>query len=338
MIPEPLFGRHSGFWRREHVDKPLLRTRDFEPLKRGGRSGGAALHFENNKSIDPRELTAEVLLPDEPEGESDGDIMTSVTLPGICWTEALSGCPISMVEGGAWADPFLPDIESIESYLTAPPAVENSPWFTALVKGTESLAERTDGRFPIEQPLLRGPIDIMASAIGHGAIATAFIDFPDVAGAFLDVCTDIFNRTARAHLDAAPPFRDGRVIYGIWTPGEVVRTQLDNAVLFSPDMYEEHFLPRDRKVFEAFENTIIHVHSGSLHIAGALASARSLGAVQVSIDIPAGPSIEEMLPALHIIQETKPLVITGPATRDELDLLVRELDPTGLCLDVGIVA
>ena len=152
----------------------------------------------------------------------------------------------------------------------------------------------------------------------------------------LDRCTGLFITMASAHFDLVPAFQGGYVAFGIWAPGPLVRTQLDNAVLFSPSMYREHYLPRDRRVFQSFEYVIIHVHSGALHIAESLAAEPELNAIQVSLDTPAGPTVEEMLPTLRLIQESKPLVVSGPATQSELDLLLDGLSPSGLCIDVQL--
>ena len=62
--------------------------------------------------------------------------------------------------------------------------------------------------------------------------------------------------------------------------------------------------------------------------------AQGFNAIQISIDTPAGPTVEEMLPSLQLIQESTPIVITGPVTQAELDLLKDSLKPSGLCLDL----
>jgi len=64
---------------------------------------------------------------------------------------------------------------------------------------------------------------------------------------------------------------------------------------------------------------------------------RALKVIQVSIDFPGGPLATEVMPILQKIVQKKPLVVTGPVTREELAALER-LEPQGrLCMLVEIV-
>ena len=336
QIPEALLRRHRAFWQMKEVEKPLLRVREYRPLGRGGHSFGAAGHFHDNQRIAPDLLTEDVLAVEEPQSLIDGDLIEGLQPPGLCWTEAFVGCPLEMGTGGVWADSFIANEEELRRFLETATPEGCNPWLARFEASTRLSVQNAGGRFPVVQPLMRGPIDMMASGLGHCLAATAFLDFPAQAGAMLDRCADLFITMAQAHLRLVPAFHGGQVMFGIWTPGPVVRTQLDNAVLFSPSMYRDHYLPRDRRVFRSFEYVIIHVHSGSLHIAGDLAAEADLNAVQVSLDVPAGPSVPQMLATLQMIQESKPLVVTGPATRAEIDLLLNGLKPSGLCIDVRL--
>jgi hypothetical protein len=160
----------------------------------------------------------------------------------------------------------------------------------------------------------------------------AFLDHPEEAHALLNLCADLFIGLAETHLSLAPPFHGGYITYGIWTPGPVIRTQLDNAVLLSPDLYREYFLPGDARIFGRFEYVVIHVHSACLHIADDLLAQDDLNAIQVSLDFPGGPPLEEILPVLERIHDRKPLILTGPVTDTSLRLLQETLSPAGLCL------
>jgi hypothetical protein len=177
---------------------------------------------------------------------------------------------------------------------------------------------------------------MMASALGHGAMAELFIDDPALCEAFLNQCAEIFIQMAQCHHQRTPPFLEGSVIYGLWAPGEAVRTQLDNAVLLSPGLYRRHALPADSRIFGAFQTVIIHVHSGCLHIADELLQADELDAVQVSIDHPGGPLATEIMPILERIRSVKPLLVTGPVSSTELEQL-QALPAKGLALDLQLL-
>jgi len=138
-----------------------------------------------------------------------------------------------------------------------------------------------------------------------------------------------------------PKFENGySCIYGIWAPKPICRTQADYSVLISPEIYEKNFLPCDLKIIKTFEYTVFHLHSANIHIAEKLLEIPELKAIQISIDYPAkafSPSIEKLLPIFKKIQEKKPLIVTGPVTKRELQLIRRELSPHGLALSLHIL-
>jgi hypothetical protein len=273
----------------------------------------------------------------EPESLIDQGLLCGLQLPGVCWTEALLGCPVRMETGGAWAERFLLDRSDVTHLLDRGNDPANDLWIAAFRRSVRNLAEQAAGRFPLVQPLMRGPLDMMASALGHEQTVELFVDEPDLAERLLDMCADLFIDLAGEFLSLAPRFVEGGVTFGLWTAGHPVRTQLDNAVLLSPNLYARRCLPHDRRVFESFDPVVLHVHSGCLHIVDYLLGEESLDAIQVSIDHPGGPLTAEILPVLRRIAERKPLIVTGPATAAEHDQLL-SLPPGGVSLDLQLIA
>ena len=322
----------------EAVERPILRVRPHQPLGFGGHSGRFTPSLKEGDLIDPSGLRFEPVLADEPAALLDGCFFNGFQLPGLCWTEALLGCPVRMETGGAWAEAFLGNREQVTERCRRGVPADSDPWLTRFRQGTALLAGRAGGRFPVIQPLMRGPLDMMAAALGHEAMATAFYDDPGLGRELLALCTDIFVALARQHVAQAPGFLGGDVTFGLWAPGRAIRTQLDNAVLLSPRLYQDCFLPHDSRVFDSFDLVVMHVHSGCLHIVDALLSAPELDAIQVSIDFPGGPLLSDILPALERIQGRKPLIVTGPATEDEIERTLSLLPPAGVALDLQRVA
>jgi len=173
--------------------------------------------------------------------------------------------------------------------------------------------------------------------IARGLDASEHDDEPAAADAFLAGCARVFVELAQKRLEHTPPFRDGYLSsYGIWAPGTVVRTQIDNATMLSPAMYRDQVLPHDRAIMGAFDYSLIHLHSGCLHVVEALYDVDELQAIQVSIDHPGGPLATEVMPILERIAQHKPLIVTGPVTPAELDSL-RQLGSQGsVCLSVRL--
>ena len=331
---ENLLERHAAFWnpeakiRLEEVTQHRpLGNRQGIPLADGSRSREG--QWITPDSIDPRRFYGEAI------GLQDlvrGDFVAGMGPPHLCWTEAVLGCPVRIVTGGPWAEPFAAD------WRTPEQVVPDQQWLVKLDAFVDFLVQRTAGKSPVVQPLMRGPVDMMASAIGHEELCLALLEEPEAADAFLTRCAAIFTEIARRQLSRTPRFAGGYVSeYGIWAPGTVVRTQVDNATMLSPAVYRERVLASDRAVIEAFDFPLIHLHSGCLHVAGILSEIPALKAIQVSIDFPGGPLATAALPLLEKIVERKSLIVTGPVTGTELDALKRLADRGSLCLRVQLV-
>jgi hypothetical protein len=138
-----------------------------------------------------------------------------------------------------------------------------------------------------------------------------------------------------------PRFEGGySCMHGVWAPEPICRDQADYSVLVSPRDYERAFLPYDLKVIKAAEYSVFHLHSANLHIAEKLVEVPELNSIQVSIDYPAkafSPPVKELIPIFKRIQEEKPLILNGPVSRRDLQLIQRELSPEGLALDLRLL-
>jgi hypothetical protein len=104
--------------------------------------------------------------------------------------------------------------------------------------------------------------------------------------------------------------------------------------MISPDLYAKIALEPDLRSMEAFEYSVLHTHSGYLQHMERYLHGKTPSAIQVGIDPPPfGPPAESLLPVLHRILECKPLIVHGPISGQEADMLVRELPPKGVFLD-----
>ncbi len=328
-----LVRRHRAFWDRDPVEEPILRLRAHRPLAWGGHHGRNIRPFGEGELIDPARM---ILRTEKPTSAMDEALFSGLALPGVCWTEALIGCPVRMETGGAWAESFLSSPEDIARLCEGGWAASRDPWFEKFREETCCLVKEAGDRFAVVPPLMRGPLDMMASALGHQAMVETFLDCPELAERLLALCSERFIELAREHHSIAGTFLGGSVIFGLWAPGLAIRTQLDNAVLLSPELYQRHALRYDSRIFESFDTVVIHVHSGCLHIVDELLEAPALNAIQVSIDHPGGPLAADILPLLARIQARKPLIVTGPVNALELEHL-RALPPAGVALDLQLL-
>ena len=334
---DALLPSHRAFWSMDEADTALTRPGPFRPLGSGGHDGRYLPGIEEGDPIRPEALDFEAVLSSAPPTAIDSPFLEGIHLPGVCWTEALTGCPVRMETGGAWADPFLLDRPSVRKWCARVDRWDAGPWAAAFREGMAVLAAGVEGRLPLTQTLMRGPLDMMAAALGHEAMVDLCIEEQGLAREFLDRCAELFIALGREHLALRPTFHGGDVSYGIWSSLPVIRTQLDNAVLLSPTLYREVALPADTRIFRAFERTIMHVHSGCLHIIDELLAAPDLTGIQVSIDHPGGPLAGEILPILSRMCRRKPLIVTGPATSEEMVKMQSRLGAAGVALDLQVI-
>ena len=328
-----LLKRHEAFWRREG-DAPLRSVKEHRPL---GERGGIPL-ADGSRSHEDMLVTPALLDPARSYGTGElpsllrGDFMASLGPPGMCWTEAAFGCPVRIVTGGPWAEAF------ISNWRQSPPPSPNPLWIDKLEEFVDFLVPRAAGKLPVTQPLFRGPVDMMFAGLGHEEACLAVKTDTDRSDLYLAACAELFIDMAQRRLARTPVFEGGYLSsYGIWAPGTVVRTQVDNASMLSPATYRERVLPFDRLVFEAFDVSLIHLHSCCLHIIDDLIEEDALNCIQVSIDYPGGPLAAEVMPRLQRILEAKPLIVTGPVYKAELEQLEQLQPAGGLCLNVQVV-
>ena len=326
-----LCARHAAFWNGE-VDAPLRQVTDYAPLKALNAMPLAdGSYLNEGQVLSPDKIDPPRFYGARPGNRAliQGDFIRGIGPPHLCWTEAIIGCPIQVATGGPWAEPFLGDVKDIDRVQA------DTAWLEKLDAFADFLVAQVDGQYPIVQPLMRGPLDMMASALGHEAMCMALVQEPQASEKLLHRCADIFIQAAKRLQAHTPTFEGGYVSsYGLWAPGPVVRTQVDNGTMLSPQMYRERVRAADQKVIEAFDYPLIHVHSGCLHLADALLEIDALKVIQVSIDHPGGPLAADVMPILTRIIQKKPLIVTGPVSTEELDML-DALKPRGrVCMQV----
>jgi len=333
---ERLLERHKAFWQMDHVDKPLVRLEPYHPLKQQGLPLLGGRFARDDVYVTPEMVDAKVIADWQgvPASRVSGDLFSNVEPLGLCWTEAILGCPIRISVGSVWAAPFLKDWSSLDSLQFDP----KNPWLLELLELTRLLVKKVRRRAFVTQTLLRGPIDMAAAAMGYQRLCVEFYRNPREMEKLLDMCTEVFLETAKAHLSILQPFQEGFMSsYAIWTPGTTVRSQTDNSVLLSPSVYARHVLPYDTRILKAFEYPLVHTHQPCMHqILQPLLDVPELKALQMALDRPNGPPVSEMIPMMRKVQEKKPLIVTGAVTKGELKIMLEALNPEGLCLSLSL--
>jgi len=326
-----LLARHAAWWQRkgtlyvEPSHAPLGKL--WLPLA-GGKTATEDL------DLLPHMLDQERILgPSLEPGplEVIGDVICVRQVYGtVPWMEAILGCPIrATIQGGSMRTrSFVKDWAEWDSRTPR----KNADWLKALLQLTEGLVARSGGRYAVAQTLMRGPSDLAEAVLGPELMCLSMYDHPCALQRFLEEVTEAFIEVLQAQLSRIPPIEGGYVNpFGVWAPGTVVRTQCDASAFLSPAQYANWFLPYDARICEAVDYGIIHLHSGSLHTVDALLSVERPQAIQVTLDPESSaPPVEELLPIFRQVLRVKPLIVDGPLTREQVQLLRDELPPDGL--------
>jgi hypothetical protein len=272
-----------------------------------------------------------------PDDVVNGDYLRDRAPYGLCWLEGMMGSSVRAASGSIWAEPPGLDWSRLDE-MRARISPEN-PWYAKLKEYYGRLAADTAGRAPLTQPLMRGSIDIVHSLCGSEELALAIHDHPRELDEALEIAADAYIAVGNLVTESTGLWRGGRSSFGMWCPGPVVRMQADHSALISPAEYKARFLPHERRISEAFEYTIFHLHSGNMHTLDALLSMPRLTAIEVCLDPwPFAPRLHDILPRIAEIQAAgKSLLLDGgPISREELDETLTTLPARGLALNVRI--
>ena len=337
---EEALERHRAFWLRAETDRPLLRVepyRGYEPYEPYVRRDGTDL--PDGAELEPGLLDhLATSLPYRPHELLDGVFVSGWGPYDACWTEAILGCRVRRRGPSVWSDPFIHSWAEVDNLSWD----GSSVWLDELLEANRVLAAEVKGEYPVCQPLLRGPLDMVEAAVPTEMLYAGFYENPSQLRRLLDLCADVFVTTAKRWFAATPSFHGGHVTrreWGLWAPGSTVQFQADAMRNLSPKTYRAFVFEIDRRIAREFEYPAFHTHSGSAHILPVLAAVPELQAIEVTLDPPPyAPPASELLPSFQLVQQAgKSLLIKGAMTRSGLDAMLETLSPVGLCIRAEVL-
>jgi len=337
---ESRLSAHRTFWNRNN-NHPVasFRVGDFFFSR----------HFEaaRNLLVPHKLITADLLNPKDYTKDYERMFQDSVScgqegfwtaepFTGIPWMEAVLGCEVRggeesfTAKGGfnACADAAESAETTLRGLRTNP---LSNPWLKKYLEFTEALVKLSGGRFPVGQPITRGPTDMVGALLGQSEMIYALSDDPDTMGRLISAVTAIFLRVIELQKALIPPFHGGSSLgfYHVWAPGTSIWYQDDLSAILSPTMYRHFFIDAGTRICDGFDYAAIHLHPSSFFILDDLLSIPRLRAIEVNKDV-GGPTIGEMMETLRKIQEKKCLILWGDLTLEDLALVKRDLHPQGL--------
>ncbi len=249
---------------------------------------------------------------------------------GIPWLEAALGCPIiadhttgsiSSRKPASFVGP-----RSIPSFST------ENPWVVKTREFLEKLAEGSGGRWPIGTTRMRGIADLLMALYGSEEFLFVMLEKGDEVREVCKRLTDFWIAYAQFQLELIPLFHGGvgSFYYNMWAPAGTVWHQEDATALMSPGLYEDFILPWDQKIVESLPGCIVHQHSiGYIPTEHYL----DMGVLALEMHIDAGgPSARELAEVHRSILGSRPLLIWGKMTAEDLDWIFSQLPTNGLAV------
>ena len=321
--------RHAAFWRCGPAARPLQGASRGRPL--------APAPSDESYELTPERVwdgladgldRLEAQLVDQ--GVLDGDLFRCLTIPGgPPWMPAILGCPMRVFPSSHthWREPLPGGWDQLQSIDLD----TGRAWRQVLVEGTRRLVQRFGGRYPISTLHFRGPVDMLAHALGDTEMCLRLADDPEGVRSALARMTSLWIDVARGVISIVPTYEGGYIHrYGLWAPGSVVGLAVDASNLLSPAQYCETFLPFDLEIASAFDHALIHTHSASAQHHEAWLTIPRL-AVHIADDPAARISWPRLLAACRHIQEAgHPLILL--AQQDHYREALGGLAPAGLML------
>jgi hypothetical protein len=340
MTPTPtleeILQRHLEFWEISAA-RPLVGRiigRKWEPKPYPLKGG---VEVTDPQVIQARQMDIERLLGTH-DREFEPFTGEMINLIGPCyptsWLEALIGCPISVSAFGCVALPVQLELSRAVSELSVETAL-SSPWMSIMDEVLLRAGEFARGRAPVAQLHLRGVVDLLAAYLGEERLCLAIYDAPDQIRILAETLTSLVITVARRGLKLRRKWRNGYVsCWSLFAPEVLVDYQIDASIHFSPSQYRDMFLEYDRKVLRAFPLSVMHLHSGALHMLDVVLELKDLSVVEISIDREAGDW--DMLKLVHSSKKVqaagKRLLLVGWLEESEFAEIVNALRPQGLAI------
>lgn len=324
---------HRAYWERRDMKHPLAAFR-ITPDFFLSRNYKAAHHLlEPGAIITADMLRVDDFLPDyermyhESERIGQDAFFTAEPYVSMPWLEAMLGCTVVAGDSSFISEPWIKDPEQIKEVKLRP----DNPWLLKYLEFTKKLVALSDGRFPVGQPIMRGPADVVGALVGQAEMVLAMMDEPEIMKDFFMKAGAAQAEVVRRQKELLPPFHGGDALgfYHVWTPGPCVWYQEDLSTIMSPDMYDEFLRDAERAICQGYDYTAVHLHPASFFILDQLLENDFLKAIQVNKDV-GGPTVPEMLPQIKKIVERKNFIFWGDLTVDDIHVLRDNLPAKGL--------
>jgi len=326
--------KYLAFWNNDPVERPVV------GFSLGGwfifQSYSAIQDYRGEERLRPEMLSPEQYFDDydriiAPFEEIEDDVFHSIApIPAFPWLEAMLGISTKVGNESVWAKEGGFDYRDTDKLDFS----RDNPWRKKYLEFVSALQDRYGDRYPVGQPILRGPSDMVAALRGSQQMIFDLYDSPEEFRRLAWACTEFFIGLVKDQLAITKPFHGGYEVeqFTLWAPEGIVRMQEDASALFSPNLYVQYLQEEDRRIAASFPYDVLHLHSSSLHLLDRFVDVEPQKCIEINKD-QGGWGVPRMLPLFKSVQSRgRKLMIRGKLDQADLNLLRKELSPRGLFL------
>jgi hypothetical protein len=321
--------RQRAFWLQENHDRPVI--------------GFTGTYFSTDSvqligckqgRVEPEDIVIERIL-DYTEAEHTawrdctGDLFwTATQLYQFRWMAAAIGAPVFSGGDSIWVEPFISDYQMLDAIGL----VADNPWVQKLWQLTDAMVQRAAGLYPVATNEFMSPLSALVDLRGNTDFAFDLYDRPAEVKQGLAQFTKLWSSFVTAQYRRIPDWHGGYTSAQrfIWAPGRISEFSEDPVFMFSPKFHQDLVLDSHRTVLGQVEYPYIHLHSTQLHTLDHLLALEDLPAIELTPDY--GASIQDLIPTIDKIRAQKPVIVHAFLTASEIQAIVDQVPPEGLCI------
>ena len=241
---------------------------------------------------------------------------------------AYLGCPWTYDEVTGWGKPMIEDYDTFHY----PEFDPENPYWKATVAVTRAAAKAFAGKALVSVSDLGSGGDELVTLRGNSNLIYDLADRPEVVKEKLAWVQGFLKRYYDLLYEILYPAQGATVTWlASYYEGRSVTLQCDFSCMISPVMFQEFFLPVIQYQAAQFDRVCYHLDGpGAVRHLDALLAVPEIHAIQW-VPGAGAPPMTEWLPLLKRIQAGKKALHIA-CLPHELERLVRELEPRGLCI------
>ena len=229
--------RMRRFWNREPVERPLIGFQIGKNLPTSRLEAGPWLPGTEVEltpaMVHPEEILEEYEALYQAALHVEQDVVwTAEPYHEIPWMEGVFGCSVFASQSGFFSKPSIRHLDGLAHLILS----EDNPWYQKYFEFLEALIKASNGRYPIGQPILRGPGDILAAVMSQQTVLCALYEFPEQIKRFIERVTEFLISFVHKQEDLLPEFHGGYSLgyFHVWCPERCLWFQDDFSNVFSP--------------------------------------------------------------------------------------------------------